>query len=465
MAFTIKTMKIILQRMQNRVVTRSDVTDLNQVSSVNQALAAAAREDDDQYFQMLNLLDLFDLDKAAGPDLDEVGKVVNPDILTRILAQAATGSYVFSRVGTVGVVTIVTGTQVEVPGTDIKFVTTEEATIGAGNQDSNTVSIVAEGTGTTFNVDPDTLTGFASKPPGVDSGTNPTAINNGVDLESDDKFRSRIKAYLKSLSRATNTAMIYAALTAIDSATGKSVIFAQSVEDEFNPGNVVLYIDDGAGTVESTAVGAPPDEVLLASALGGEVDFFTTNKPIKIESTFTLEHDPSGAPPAVNLVKDTDFTVDPSSGHIKLIQAQFPTGLAAGDKLTMKAYTYFDGLIQITQKIIDGDPTDRSTFPGYRAGGVIVRVLSPTIIFMTVAADITVLQDFSQTAVATAVTAAVSGYINGLTIGEAVILNELRKVAMSVPGMFDIKFTAPTQNRNILLSQLARIVSGNISIS
>jgi hypothetical protein len=48
----------ILERMINRVVARTDLNDINDGSSVKQVLAAASREDDDQYYQMVNLLDL-----------------------------------------------------------------------------------------------------------------------------------------------------------------------------------------------------------------------------------------------------------------------------------------------------------------------------------------------------------------------------------------------------------------------
>jgi uncharacterized phage protein gp47/JayE len=64
-----------------------------------------------------------------------------------------------------------------------------------------------------------------------------------------------------------------------------------------------------------------------------------------------------------------------------------------------------------------------------------------------------------------AVKAAISSYINGLEISGDVILNEIRERAMSVEGMYDLEVTAPTGNQIILDTQLARIISSNLTIT
>ena len=452
----IKRYKTIVERMRNRVVARTALNDLTDTGSVNQVLSAAAREDDDQYFQMGKLLDLFDLDTAVGDDLDEVGKAVNPDIVTRRTARKATGVVVFSRVGTTGAVSIPQGTLVQVPATGataaLKYQTTAEGTILDGNNDSASVPIVAQEAGSDYNVDPNTVTAFGSaKPSGVDSVANPAIVGGGLDIESDDAFRARIKLYLKSLSRGTPTALVYACLGVEDTATGKSVAFAATVEDVADLGNVIVYIDDGSGTAESTT--PITGETVLASAVGGETDVFLLNKPVKHEAGFTIYKNASP------LTGGVDFVINPASGQIT-----FTTALIAADAITAD-YTHYTGLIQECQKIIDGDVGDRANYPGYRAAGVLVRVLSPQIVQMVFTANIIVAQGWSQTDVANNVASAISGYINGLTIGEDVILNELRERAMVVPGMYDIVVTEPSANRIILDNQLARILDSNITLA
>jgi uncharacterized phage protein gp47/JayE len=451
----------ILERMINRVVARTDLNDINDGSSLKQVLAAAAREDDDQYYQMINLLDLFDIAKVIGVDLDERAKEFNPSLISRTAAQKATGEVQFSRTGTVGTVTIAIGTEVEVPASGaaapITFITTEEGTISGGSSVSNLVDVTAAKAGVEGNASVGTVTGFVSKPSGVDFVTNPASFTNGLDLESDDAFRQRLLNQLKGLARAHVAGIETAALTAVDAGSGKRVVFAQVVEDYVNLGNVTVYIDDGAGTAESSVVVAPWADI-LNPAVGGETVLFVPNKPIDTSGAFNIR---------VNAVLQSDgvhYSYNPASGQINLLPLGWPDGLSPGDIVTGQ-WTYFDGLIAECQKIIDGDPNDRSNYPGYRAAGVLIRVLAPTISQQVVTANITVLQGYDQESVAAEVITAVSSYINALGIGEDVILNELRERSMAVVGVFDIEFTSPTENVVILENYLARVLAANISIS
>lgn len=458
--FVPKTFEDILERMVNRVVARTDLTDINDGASLKQVLAAAAREDDDAYFQMINLLDLFDIDKAIGADLDERAKEFNPALITRREAVKSTGQVTFSRSGTVGTVTIPIGTQVKVPAEggqpEIIFLTTEEGTIAAGNSSSNATNIVAEVAGTTGNVGVSTIVGFVSKPSGVDTVNNNAAITNGIDRESDDDFRTRLKNSIKGLARCHVDGLETAALTVSDSTSGKEVKFAQVVENVNSLGNVTLYVDDGTGSAEETS--ALTGVVVLASAVGGETRIFLPNKPIKTEETFTLYRN-AGA-----LVQDLDYSLNPATGQINFLPGVFPSGLTVGDAITYDG-THFINLIAETQKVIDGDAGDRSTYPGYRAAGVLVRVLAPTIRQQTIQLNITVLAGFSQTDVAAKVRTAMSQYINGLGISDDVILNELRERAMAVAGMYDLTFATPSSNVIILDNELARVIDSNITIS
>jgi hypothetical protein len=54
------------------VQTRTAISDFNVGSVIRTVLEAAALEDDEQYFQMVQLLDLFSFMSAAGEDLDRL---------------------------------------------------------------------------------------------------------------------------------------------------------------------------------------------------------------------------------------------------------------------------------------------------------------------------------------------------------------------------------------------------------
>ncbi len=70
MAFTPRTFEQILNDMIAYMQSRTSISDYNVGSVIRTILEAAALEDDEQYFQMVQLLDLFSFTTAAGEDLD-----------------------------------------------------------------------------------------------------------------------------------------------------------------------------------------------------------------------------------------------------------------------------------------------------------------------------------------------------------------------------------------------------------
>lgn len=465
MAFQIPTFTTILQSMVDRVVSRTNLVDLTQTSDVLQVLAAVARGIEKTYIAMLKFLDIIDLSKARGNDLDEWGKRCNPNIVTRGQATYAVSQVVFSRTGTTGLVTIAVGTQVKVPATaggiNLVYSTTIAGSIADGSSDSVPVDIRAAEKGTDYNVDIGAINTFVNKPSGVDSVTNPAAISNATDLETDDEFRTSIRAYIMSLPRSTVSAIEGALIGIYDSVSGKTARHVAVLEDDFNPGIVIVYVGDGAGTAETTADRA---DYAVASpfptAAGGEVDIYLSDKPIKSTATFNLYIDSGGGPV---LIPAANYTVNYAHGHVKLTVAAYPAGLTAGDIVTAD-YTYYTGLIQKAQKVVDGDPADRTNYPGYRAAGILVSVLAPQVLAQTFVCNITVRSGFDQSVAATAVANIVSEYINSLSIGEDVILAELYEQVMGVTGLYDALITVPVENVTIGISQIARISSSGITV-
>lgn len=70
MAFSPRTFQEILTEMIAYVQSRTLISDFSVGSVVRTMLEAAALEDDEQYFQMVQLLDLFSIATASGEDLD-----------------------------------------------------------------------------------------------------------------------------------------------------------------------------------------------------------------------------------------------------------------------------------------------------------------------------------------------------------------------------------------------------------
>lgn len=71
MGFTARTFEQILSDMINHVQATTIISDFTVGSVVRTILEAAAIEDDEQYFQMIQLLDAFSIITASGQDLDD----------------------------------------------------------------------------------------------------------------------------------------------------------------------------------------------------------------------------------------------------------------------------------------------------------------------------------------------------------------------------------------------------------
>jgi uncharacterized phage protein gp47/JayE len=467
--FTPKRYEQILPQMIARVVTRSDMSDVADSAAVKHVLAAAARSDDEQYYQMSLLLQLFSIDTAQGEDLDERAKDIQPAVVSRRQATKSTGVVVFSRVGTTGTVSIPIGTKVKTSD-GVIFVTTSVGTItptspekifghGVG-RDSNDVAVVADQPGTSGNVVATTIIKFDTKPAGVDEVTNQTAIINGLDKETDDAFRNRLKNYVASLARCTLDALEVGVIGQQDPTTGQTILFAKTVEDIIDRGDVVLYIDDGTGAAEAVDTvtgenvteglqGPPPD-----SAVGGEERLYLNEYPIKEVDPITVTSSTRGA-----LTINVDYYLNPASGQIN-----FDPPLVTAEVITA-SYTHYVGLIKLAQTIVDGDPNDRITYPGLRAAGVLVRVRTPQILLQTVTAVITTAEGYEFTTTRDAVVQAVKDYINNLSISDDVIRNKLIAQMMGVPGVINVLVSSPAADIAILDDQLARTQTANITIT
>lgn len=82
MAFQPRTFENILLDMIAHVRANTTLTDFNVGSNIRTILEACALEDDEQYYQMVQLLDIFSFRKATGADLDERAADFNLQRLT-----------------------------------------------------------------------------------------------------------------------------------------------------------------------------------------------------------------------------------------------------------------------------------------------------------------------------------------------------------------------------------------------
>jgi uncharacterized phage protein gp47/JayE len=464
MAFEPKSYTYFLQRMANRIVARSGLTDTVVGGGVHSVISSVARELDDMSFQAIQLQDVWDIDTATGDDLDLRGGDIPDGKLSRRAAAKATGSVVFSRTGSSGAVTIPVGTVVRVPGGGPEFQTTASGSIADGDTVSASVNIVALEAGTDSNVEVAAITQMDAVS-GVETVTNGAVTSGGQGEESDAEFRNRIKLYIRALPRGTPLALEYAALGASIDADGdgeadQRVVSAQALQFPTGVrGITYLYIDDGTGTVATSEDTYASPENTITNAGGGEVRFNLANSPIVEGTVLTLKVN------GVAITENTDFTIDRSTSQVVLDSTVYPTGLTAGDDVTAE-YTYHTGLIAEVQKIVNGDSADRTNYPGYKAAGTMVWVKSPTVYQLIITGTVVVLANrlADRDDIVAKVKSEIIRYVNGLGIGQDVIYTSLIAAAKSVDGVYDITFTAPTGNYAIGDGELARATAANVTI-
>jgi uncharacterized phage protein gp47/JayE len=386
----------------------------------------------------------------------------------------------------------------------IVFQTTEKTTIVGGNFESGLAAIAASESGSSGNVGADKITQFASSPPFVGAlVTNPSSTGGGRNVETDAELRDRARLKLQELSRGTPLAIRASVIGLEEPVTGQRVVTAQIVENFTSGGEHKLYIDDGTGFVPTLtpfasstkngtqAIGAStivmtsatsfpvsgwviasPDEStrielleyssktattlnlvgvttkahndldevifveLLDEAEEGQNYFQLGNYPIQ-ENTLELFDNQNGS--YERRTEGTDFVVNRTNGQIQYSGSGLPAGT-----IPVAFYTYYTGLVALAQKVLNGDPDDSTNYPGVVAAGVIVHVDTPTIRRITVTATVTRASGFDDADVKSDVQLVLERYIDGLSIGQNVILAEMIERAMGVDGVENFKILTPT---------------------
>lgn len=459
MAFVLKTKNQILRDILARTVSRSDLNGIRKNSGLYHVAASSADEDAEQYLQLALLRDVFSIDNATGSELDErAAEMATDEKLKRYTANKATTYLQFSRVGTTGTTNVNQGSFASASDAQglITFQTTIAGSIPNGQSVSGLIPAIALVAGVRGNVAANTIRRMTTRIPGITAVTNPTAVDNGRDRESDPNFRKRLKAHVQSMSRGTPFAQESFAGRAV-LANGARVLFVRFDTPVIPTGFSDLYLDDGTGALDvyDSSYLVTPD-VLVVSATGTEDRLRTTQRPIREDGSFVLYYDgvaQAGPIYAVNFAKGD-------------IQLYVPPG--AGQKVSA-GYRYYTGLVQEAQKILHGDPNDRQTYPGVVAGGLTTRAKPASRALQSVQGQIVSLDDYDVVAVIEAASTAIQVYINELGIGEPVLVAEIYRVVQSTKGVRNFKLTAlsgsnPPVDQVILRNQVPRIMSSAITL-
>ena len=161
---------------------------------------------------------------------------------------------------------------------EVEYTVLRDAVIPAGEDNVTSVPVTALKAGSAGNAGINSITLFNTPPFSGSRVTNTNAFTNGLNTESDEVFRNRIKAYSSTLARGTKKSILAAINGVSEETEGKQVASAVITE----PANIgqpsIVYIDDGSG-FEPSYEGQSVD-LMVASASGNEEFLQLANFPL-----------------------------------------------------------------------------------------------------------------------------------------------------------------------------------------
>jgi phage-related baseplate assembly protein len=201
--------------------------------------------------------------RAATSDGADLDSWMADLTLTRLPAVAATGTVTFSRftpglsalIPAGALIRTADGTQTFAVSADTarsSWSTTSNGYVVATGVASLDLPVTALTPGRAGNVQAGTISLLASAMPGIDSVSNLTTLQNGLDAESDNAFRNRFHNFIASRSRATPLAVGYA-ISSIQQ--GLNYAIQENTDPSGLPhmGSFMVTVDDGSGS-PSTAL-------------------------------------------------------------------------------------------------------------------------------------------------------------------------------------------------------------------
>jgi uncharacterized phage protein gp47/JayE len=255
-------------------------------------------------------------------------------------------------------------------------------------------------------------------------------------------------------SRSTVAPQTYFITTGTIIATGDGVRFITTEDGEITVGNT----DSGNISVEAESVGVDGNVVA-----GTITELVST--PLGIETVNNAAATAGG----VNEETDAEFDVR-FAKYLRGLAKTTPSGIEAGaeevdgvheaalvetDILGVLRLYINDGsgsaseaLIDDVELKIEGDGTPEN--PGYRPAGVLIGYFPSTKITINVTATIYYDKNEDPDTLKPLVETALSGYLNGLKIGEDAILKRMSSVMMGVSGVLDVSISVPAGTRVVI---------------
>lgn len=142
----------------------------------------------------------------------------------------------------------------------------------------------------------------------------------------------------------------------------------------------------------------------------------------------------------------------------------FDSGIAVGTD----GYLFYTGLLRRAQRVVDGFAPDPVSFPERRAIGSRIEILPPLIKNISMVLAITTNQGSTLQDISDNVKSAIIDYVNGLGVGDDVILSAIVAKVMAVKGVAAVTFSTPlpsVERISIAPNEKALISADNIGVT
>jgi len=407
------------------LITRSELDDTAQGSVIDvlaQSMAALASSTERR---IAGVRDAFDFRNATGAELDERLGEFPPDSISRLSATTASGSLTVTLLAQGSDLTIEAGASFGASSNpDIIYSVRTQTVISAGATSAD-LTVDASESGRAGNIASQRIDTILDAPSQLLTVTNSAAFTNGQEEETDSALIRRAMLYLQSLARCQAPALEYAAL----SYEGEErITLASLYEDPHVAGMSYLYIDDGSGTLGlRTATGQ--QYTGTATATGPTVIYHDAPAVNTLSITYT---DPITS--LTRTVSPVKYVSVPERGVIYLDSDAIPDGAV----WTLGPYEVFGGPIAAIQRIIEGDPANPTSAPGWRAAGTRVRVYPPSIMRLDADIHLTPENGYELNALSQSVETSLIDELSAYRIGEPLFVARLIEMIMSVEGVRNI---------------------------
>jgi uncharacterized phage protein gp47/JayE len=209
----------------------------------------------------------------------------------------------------------------------------------------------------------------------------------------------------------------------------------------------------------TTRVHNTGDEVLLMDFLGtaelGQNYFQIAQYPVK-RASLEIYDDSNGVGAFELKSPDIDYWANRTNGQLEYYGAGLPEGTRVFGN-----YTYFTGLLALAQKVVSGDPKDIQNYPGIAAGGVVIYVDTPTLKSIAIVMAISVDVGYDEESIKVSVKDVLENYIDGLGLGENVILSRLVERAFTVDGVTNAIIKSPLYDIVVFESEVPKSYDSN----